>query len=456
MNHEVVVPWEPLRRHLAGRRLTEKEIPFTEDILEAHVQAGYLKRSKGIIVNGAHTQCQRCGNYTSSLFGYYQSPLFTSTICYCRHCLALGRISSITSLYSWNASPPSYDIPKTPLTWQGTLSKGQLHASNQVIQAIENQSSLLVWAVCGSGKTEVLFRGVETALLAGKRVLIATPRTDVVKELAPRFQHVFPDVTQSALYGGQTKAIPTAPLIIATTHQVLRFYQAFDVVIVDEVDAFPYTYDESLQYGVKQAQKEDAAMILLSATPSKAIRETPHLQVSRIARRYHGYDLPVPRLVWCGPWHKKLLKDLLPSKILKWILDHHHRNAPALVFVPSIRVLHQASAILQKHHILHAAVHSSSSDRHQQVEAFRQAKIPVVLTTTILERGITIPKVDIAVIGAEADIFTEAALVQMAGRVGRHKDFPSGDVVFFHYGKTMAMRSAVHHIKQMNAEEAGR
>lgn len=444
-----------MRRHLAGRRLTEKEIPFHEDILEAHVQAGYLKRSQGIVVQGSRTQCKRCGNHTASLFGYYQSPLIPSTICYCRHCLALGKISSTTSLYSWNASPPTYVIPNKPLTWQGTLSKGQQHASDQVIQAIQRQSSLLVWAVCGSGKTEVLFRGVETALIEGKRVLIATPRTDVVKELAPRFQHVFPEVAQSAIYGGQTKVNPTAPLIIATTHQVLRFYQAFDVVIVDEVDAFPYTYDESLQYGVKQAQKKDAAIILLSATPSKALRETPNLQVTRIARRYHGYDLPVPRLVWCGAWHKKVLKKRLPSQIFRWILDHHRRNAPALVFVPSILVLHQVSSILQTHNISHAAVHSASSDRHKQVEAFRQAQIPIVLTTTILERGITIPKVDIAVIGAEADLFTEAALVQMAGRVGRHKDFPTGDVVFFHYGKTQAMRSAVRHIKQMNAEEAG-
>ncbi|MBM0066102.1 DEAD/DEAH box helicase [Alkalicoccobacillus gibsonii] len=442
-----------MRRHLAGRRLTEKEIPFSKDILEAHEQAGYLKQSPGIIVNGSYTQCQRCGNQTSSLFGYYQSPLFSSDICYCRHCLALGKISSTTSLYSWNASPPSYTIPAAPLTWQGTLSKGQQHASDRVIQAIQNRTSLLVWAVCGSGKTEVLFKGVETALLEGKRVLIATPRTDVVKELAPRFEHVFPEVTLSALYGGQTKVNPTAPLIIATTHQVLRFYQAFDVVIVDEVDAFPYTYDESLQYGVKQAQKENASMILLSATPSKALRETPHLQVTRIARRYHGFDLPVPRLEWCGPWHKKVLKERLPSTIFNWIADHHQHNAPALVFVPSIRVLHQISSILQKKNISHAAVHSASTDRHQHVEAFRQSKIPIVLTTTILERGITIPKVDIAVIGAEADLFTESALVQMAGRVGRHKDFPTGDVVFFHYGKTRAMRNAVDHIKKMNAEE---
>ncbi|MDQ0206771.1 late competence protein required for DNA uptake (superfamily II DNA/RNA helicase) [Alkalicoccobacillus murimartini] len=75
------------------------------------------------------------------------------------------------------------------------------------------------------------------------------------------------------------------------------------------------------------------------------------------------------------------------------------------------------------------------------------------MTTTILERGITISRVEVAVLGAEADLFTESALVQIAGRVGRDRMSPNGDVVFFHYGKTDAMYAAKRHIIQMNREE---
>ena len=58
-------------------------------------------------------------------------------------------------------------------------------------------------------------------------------------------------------------------------------------------------------------------------------------------------------------------------------------------------------------------------------------KVPGLLTTTILERGITIPNVQVAVVGAEQQLFNSGALIQIGGRVGRSADFPSGDFVFF-------------------------
>ena len=62
----------------------------------------------------------------------------------------------------------------------------------RVVEAIRHSESLLVWAVCGAGKTEVLFAGINRALLAGKRVCLATPRTDVVLELCSPFKKGIP------------------------------------------------------------------------------------------------------------------------------------------------------------------------------------------------------------------------------------------------------------------------
>ena len=33
-----------------------------------------------------------------------------------------------------------------------------------MVEAVTNSDSLLVWAVCGAGKTEVLFEGIDAAL----------------------------------------------------------------------------------------------------------------------------------------------------------------------------------------------------------------------------------------------------------------------------------------------------
>lgn len=95
--------------------------------------------------------------------------------------------------------------------------------------------------------------------------------------------------------------------------------------------------------------------------------------------------------------------------------------------------------------------------RKEKVEEMRQGKLQFLLTSTILERGVTFPNIDVLVIGAEDRIFTESALVQIAGRVGRAPEYPTGEVLFFHHGQSKALKKAIKQIKQMNrlAKERG-
>lgn len=76
-------------------------------------------------------------------------------------------------------------------------------------------------------------------------------------------------------------------------------------------------------------------------------------------------------------------------------------------------------------------VHSLHPDRKEKVMALRNGLVPGLLTTTILERGVTIERLEVAVIGAEHEVFSDSALVQIAGRVGRSFANPSGTVTFF-------------------------
>ena len=87
----------------------------------------------------------------------------------------------------------------------------------------------------------------------------------------------------------------------------------------------------------------------------------------------------------------------------------------------------------------------------------RQNKVDFILSTTILERGVTFPNIDVFVIGAEDRVFTESALVQIAGRAGRSPQYPKGDVIYFHDGQSLAMKKAIKQIKKMNhlAKERG-
>ena len=116
------------------------------------------------------------------------------------------------------------------------------------------------------------------------------------------------------------------------------------------------------------------------------------------------------------------------------------------------RSMEKIFLLLRQQHPLIESVHAEDSERKDKVMKMRQKEIPILLTTTILERGVTIPNIDVAVIGSEDRIFTESALVQIAGRVGRSSEFPTGDVTFFHYGKTEAMVNARKQITKMNKE----
>ncbi|MFC0469953.1 DEAD/DEAH box helicase [Halalkalibacter kiskunsagensis] len=439
-------------QHLHGKRLLHSEIPLQNELIKQALKHGYLKAEPGLEMIGRRWTCRRCGNDDQTLFSEHHCARCQTTCSYCRHCLLLGKVSSCQQLYLWIAPQVTVPSRQETLQWRGDLSPGQKKASEAVIKATHEQQELLVWAVCGAGKTEVLFHGLEAAFSQGKRVLIATPRTDVVKELYPRFMQSFPNIPISALYGGSKDKQPNAQLVLATTHQTMRFYKAFDLVVIDEVDAFPFSYDKSLQYAVHHAKKECASTIYLSATPSSSLLTTPNLTVMKISRRFHGFPLPVPRFQWCGNWQKALRKMKLPHVLMTWIKAHQQKKKPILLFVPSISTLHLVSSLLTEKSFVHASVHADDPNRHQAVQAFRDQNIPLLVTTTILERGVTFADVQVAVLGAEQDIFTEAALVQIAGRVGRKVEAPAGDIVFCHYGISQAMRAARKHIEAMNSE----
>ncbi|APH03570.1 DEAD/DEAH box helicase [Bacillus weihaiensis] len=444
-----------LQSFLSGKELLLSEIPFPVDIIHTHYENGCIQLNYGITKKQKTKCCHRCGNQDEHLFASFDCAKCGEKDCtYCRKCIMMGRVSECTPLYYWSG-PEEKSSSQTVFTWEGTLSPGQMQASEKVVSTIKENKEILVWAVCGAGKTEVLFEGIYQALKDHKRVCIATPRTDVVLELAPRLKKVFPETSISALYGGSDDKAKPATLVISTTHQLLRFKEAFDVIIVDEVDAFPYTADQSLQFAVQKSRKKQSSLIYLTATPSQTWKKEVALNrrpFVKIPARYHGHPLPVPEFHWCGNWKKQLTKNQVPAKVIDWLKERLGNDKQAFLFVPSIQVIDQVVTICQKLDSRILGVHAEDPERRQKVTAFRNKEIPIIVTSTILERGVTIPNSDVAILGSEEEIFTESALVQISGRVGRSAAYPTGVIRFFHFGKTKAMIDAKRHICQMNEE----
>lgn len=444
-----------LQHILYGKALLLDELTDYQSLLSFHTEQGDLGYLDAIQIHNSSFTCNRCG--TTKKYHFYRFPCARcqKQCVYCRNCIMMGKSQTCTKLVVWTGNAMAFPKIQNPLQWEGSLSEGQLAASSKVVEAVENKQDCLVWAVCGAGKTEVLFEGIAAALSKGQRVCIATPRTDVVLELSPRLKKVFPHTSVATLYGGSEEKQICAQLVISTTHQLFRYYQAFDMMIIDEVDAFPYSVDSSLQFAVEKSRKQASSLIYLTATPSASMQRaalTNKLSYITIPARFHRHPIPVPQCKWSGNWQKIFSKGKIPKLLHKWYLQKLQTQTPFLIFFPSIDLMNRYLPLFQSEDPHITSVHSEDPERKEKVQNLREGKTLGLLTTTILERGVTIPNLHVAVIGAEEEIFTESALVQIAGRVGRSAANPSGEVLFFHYGKTNAMNKAIKQIQRMNRE----
>ena len=439
-----------IQNFLSGRVWAREAIPFQQARVETYIRRGLLEMKPAI---GDGPICNRCLNEDGGRFIHFTCARCQKTCVYCRHCIQMGRMASCTELVVWKGPAPCVHHHH-PLDWKSQFTPLQAQASRELAESMQQGRSHLIHAVCGAGKTEILFTAIHEALNRGERVCVATPRTDVVLELAPRLQEVFPDTIVHALYGGAPQSFAYAPLIIATTHQLYRFERAFDVMIVDEADAFPYTYDASLQKAVLKAKKERAPIAFVTATPSaRLLRYKKEGGYSFIPSRYHGHPLPVPRFSSLWGYDKKMKKGIIPKKLLDWTMARLTGSEPFLIFFPTIELMERAIPLFRQLYPAIEAVHAEDADRKEKVLRLRGEQLKGLLTTTILERGITIKNVQVAVVGAESKIFTASALIQISGRVGRNRDYPAGDIVFFHHGLTVEMDAAKEEIERLNKEE---
>lgn len=440
-----------------GRIWPRTNTPFPQAKIESYIQKGYFDVMKAVTIT-QKLSCRRCHNTSHQKFVSFHCAKCRQICTYCRHCITMGRMCSCDELIIWKTDPRQLQPLKTKhqFSWIGQLTPHQARAAKELASSIAQNNNHLISAVCGAGKTEILFSAVFESLQAGKRICVATPRTDVVLELFPRFQQVFPSTCIHALYGGAPKQQGFAQLVIATTHQLYRFEQAFDVMIVDEADAFPYTYDEALQRAVIKAKTKEAPIAFVTATPSQALfnRKTKeNWGYSFISRRFHGHSLPVPTYQSLWNYEKMFRKGHIPQKLTRWVKQKLDKNEPFLIFFPTIDLMETAKPLFKEIEPTITSVHAEDPTRKEKVLELRNEQRKGLLTTTILERGITIKNVQVAVVGAENPIFTSSALIQISGRVGRNSQYPDGDIVFFHHGKTVEMDLAKAKIMEMNRHE---
>lgn len=437
-----LLPGDLRRLALELKLNNEESIKYAQ----RNVEQGNAQWIPAVRPQGKGWQCQRCGETDLE-----EWPGLHGLVAACRSCESIGPCTSLEALY--RDQRPLRGPSKISFHPHWVLTEPQRLASEQVLDFIQDvlAEKALLWAACGAGKTEVCFPAAAWALKKGKSVLFAAPRQDVIHDVAPRLERDFPGYPFQVLSGAASIKFQRGGMVLATTHQVLRFWQAFDVIFMDEMDAFPYRGSQALQWGLYHALRHGGKILYLTATPSpeglKAV-EQGKMRLIRLPARHHRTPLPVP--IW-----ERSRNSLGSEKLTdreSSLIEALRKQGPVLVFVPKISWLDPGVKCFQGQFPDWKidGSYSADPDRAIKLKRLQQGEFDLFVSTTILERGITLSGIQVVVWAADHAVFDERALVQMAGRVGRSQESPEGKVIFVSKQRTAAMRSAIQWIEEQN------
>jgi competence protein ComFA len=311
------------------------------------------------------------------------------------------------------------------------LTNNQIKASDFVLNCIKNKKDCTLNAVTGAGKTEIMYPLIKYCIDAKLKIAITIPRKDVVIELSNRIKKDFPFAKVVSVYGGCSDEL-FGNIIVLTTHQLYRYKEYFDVIVIDEIDAFPFYKNDLLKHFLYRSLKGN--VVYMSATIPK-----PYLKkcdsVYFLNKRYHGEKLDVAKISYkCN--FKSLNKHI-----------YKHKTGILIIYFPTIKIQMKFHKKLKVDHYL---INSKISDRKEVLNEIHSKEYAIILSTLVLERGVTFKNTHVIVFNADHELFNYSNLVQISGRVGRHYLYPHGKIIFLVKRKNRQIRKAIRFIKECN------
>lgn len=374
-------------------------------------------------------ECVRCGNKDPSFF-YKGSKGY-----YCRKCINFAR-----TLLEEDLEPLDYEIGQNVQDYEFKydLTIDQKRASRQCLQGLKN-GDVLLYCVCGAGKTEISVESISYYLARGLKVCYAIARKEVVIELTARFSKIFNDAKVVGVYGGHHDVL-AGDLIICTTHQLYRYYKTFDLLILDEVDAFPLKGNETLMNISLNSAR--GRIIFSTATVDNELKnileKRKYTEVKLYVRPSHK-PLIIPKVIYLF----KYLNIIYLAYILK------NMKNQCIIFVPNKKLCKSLYYIFSKIYSC-TYVYSDLDSRRENINDFKNKKYKYIFATTVLERGITIRDVNVVILLFDKT-FDEANIIQMLGRVGRNYKNPYGEAYILSNQFNPIIKSTLNYLKEANS-----
>lgn len=164
----------------------------------------------------------------------------------------------------------------------------------------------------------------------------------------------------------------------------------------------------------------------MSATITPELKsqiERDGTQILELFTRFHKHPLPVPECVCTNPL---FLYYILIKELKKFIKN----NKQVFIFCPTIAICEKVFNILRFLVKGGAYVHSKRNERDVIINDFKNGKYKYLVTTAVLERGVTVKDLQVIVFKANHNVYNQYSLIQIAGRAGRKKEAPEGRVIF--------------------------
>ncbi|MCA3665270.1 MAG: primosomal protein N', partial [Methylobacterium sp.] len=208
---------------------------------------------------------------------------------------------------------------------------------------------VLLEGVTGSGKTEVYFEAVATALEAGRQALILLPEISLTPEFVARFEARFggaPGLWHSGIASTRRDRLwhavaeGEAKVVVGARSALFLPFSSLGLIVVDEEHEAAFKQDDVVRYhardmAVLRGQCEGCPVILSSATPSIESRvnaEQGRYRHVKLESRAAGRALPDLLLI-------DLTKDAPPRgaylspKLIGMIGETLSRGEQAMVFL---------------------------------------------------------------------------------------------------------------------------
>ena len=283
----------------------------------------------------------------------------------------------------------------------------------------------LICGDTGFGKTEIALRAAFIAIWAGRQVAMIVPTTLLARQHYQLFCERFADwpvsvaqisrlVSQNQLRKTRTEITDGAVNIVIGTHGLFHEKMRFKnlgLVIIDEEQHFGVAQKERLKN-----LGANIHFLTMSATP---IPRTLQMALKGVREMSLISTPPIDRLAV-----RSHIAPFDPVLVREAFLREKYRGGQSFFVVPHIADIAMAQKFLTRYvpeirfAIAHGSLGADQLDR--TMDAFYEGAYDVLLSTTIIESGLDVPRANTMVIH-HADRFGLAQLYQLRGRIGRAK-----------------------------------